>query len=143
MRAPWVIAGTVAGLAGLLAFQSTPVKVTLAALPTTQPTLSRGTTTTQPSSATRTAVGANTNYFFGSMTVAVTVKGARLVQVRVSSLNDGGNSRSQSIDQGSIPFLEQEAIAAQSANIQSVSGASYTSAGFAQSLQSALGKLGL
>ena len=143
MRAPWVIAGTVAGLAGLLAFQSTPVKVTLGALPTTQPTLSRAATTTHPSTAARTAVGANTNYFFGSMAVAVTVKGARLVQVRVSSLNDGGNPRSQSIDQGSIPILEQEALAAQSANIQSVSGASYTSAGFAQSLQSALGKLGL
>jgi len=142
MRAPWVVAGTVVGLAGLLAFQSTPVKVTLAALPTTQPTLSRG-PTAQPSTATRTAVGANTNYFFGTMAVAVTVKGTRLVQVRVRSLSDGGNSRSQSIDQGSIPILEQEAIAAQSANIQSVSGASYTSAGFAQSLQSALGKLGL
>jgi uncharacterized protein with FMN-binding domain len=42
-----------------------------------------------------------------------------------------------------IPILEREAMAAQSANIQSVSGASYTSAGFAQSLQSALKQLGV
>jgi uncharacterized protein with FMN-binding domain len=43
----------------------------------------------------------------------------------------------------STPQLEQQALAAQSSNIQGVSGASYTSAGFRQSLQSALTKLGL
>jgi uncharacterized protein with FMN-binding domain len=37
---------------------------------------------------------------------------------------------------------EQQALQAQSANLQGVSGASYTSAGFEQSLQSALTKLG-
>jgi uncharacterized protein with FMN-binding domain len=51
-------------------------------------------------------------------------------------------SRSQSIDQQAIPLLEQEAMQAQSANIQGVSGASYTSAGFEQSLQAALHTLG-
>ena len=61
----------------------------------------------------------------------------------IASLDDGGNFRSQSIDQQSIPTLEQEAMQAQSANIQGVSGASYTSAGFEQSLQAALRKLGL
>jgi uncharacterized protein with FMN-binding domain len=40
-------------------------------------------------------------------------------------------------------MLEQQALQAQSANIQGVSGASYTSAGFAQSLQSALHSLGM
>ena len=39
-------------------------------------------------------------------------------------------------------MLEQEVMQAQSANIQGVSGASYTSAGFAQSLQGALHSLG-
>jgi uncharacterized protein with FMN-binding domain len=39
--------------------------------------------------------------------------------------------------------LVQEAISAQSANVQSVSGASYLSSGFSQSLQSALSQLGL
>lgn len=73
----------------------------------------------------------------------VTVTGSKIVKVTIATLNDGGNYRSQSIDQMAIPQLEQEAIAAQSANIQGVSGASYTSAGFSQSLQSALGKLGL
>jgi uncharacterized protein with FMN-binding domain len=48
-----------------------------------------------------------------------------------------------SIDQMAIPQLEQQVLSVQSANIQGVSGASYTSAGFRQSLQSALSKLGL
>ena len=61
----------------------------------------------------------------------------------IAYLDDGGNPRSQFIDQQPIPLLEQQALAAQSARIQGVSGASYTSAGFDQSLQSALHTLGL
>ena len=52
-------------------------------------------------------------------------------------------SYSQSIASEAIPILTSEALSAQSANIQSVSGASYTSAGFAQSLQAALSDLGV
>jgi uncharacterized protein with FMN-binding domain len=69
--------------------------------------------------------------------------GSKITSVTIGTLNDGGNYRSQSIDSMAIPILEREAMAAQSANIQSVSGASYTSAGFAQSLQSALKQLGV
>jgi uncharacterized protein with FMN-binding domain len=146
-----VIAGTAAGLAGLLAFHTSPVKVTLAPLPTTptagrgtatQPTAGRGTATQAPSG-TRSAVGATVNYYFGTMAVSVTATGSHVTNVTVASLNDGGNYRSQSIDQAAVPILEHQAEVAQSAHIQGVSGASYTSAGFAQSLQSALSKLGL
>jgi uncharacterized protein with FMN-binding domain len=77
------------------------------------------------------------------LSVSVTATGKRITNVQIASIADGGNFRSESIDQQSIPILEQEALQAQSANIQSVSGASYTSAGFAQSLQSALTKLGI
>jgi uncharacterized protein with FMN-binding domain len=77
------------------------------------------------------------------LSVKVTVSGKKVVNVGIASLDDGGNPRSQYIDQQSIPVLEQEAIQAQSANIQGVSGASYTSQGFQQSLQSALQSLGL
>jgi uncharacterized protein with FMN-binding domain len=91
----------------------------------------------------RTAVGVQVNYYFGILSVSVTASGSKVTKVTIATLNDGGNSRSQSIDQQSLPILEQEALQAQSANIQSVSGASYTSAGFAQSLQSALTKLGI
>jgi uncharacterized protein with FMN-binding domain len=71
------------------------------------------------------------------------VSGHKITKVGLASLTDGGDFRSQSIDQQSLPLLEQEALQAQSANIQSVSGASYTSAGFQQSLQSAITKAGI
>ena len=91
----------------------------------------------------RTAVGPQVNYSWGVLSVSVTVSGTKVTKVGIASLDDGGNPRSQSIDQNSIPLLEQQALAAQSANIQGVSGASYTSAGFKQSLQAALQQLGV
>jgi uncharacterized protein with FMN-binding domain len=83
------------------------------------------------------------NYQFGILSVKVDVTGTKITKVIIGSLNDGGNPRSVSIDQQAIPMLEQQALTAQSANIQGVSGASYTSAGFKLSLQSALKQLGL
>lgn len=44
------------------------------------------------------------------------------------------------IDSTAIPQLTSETLTAQSARIDAVSGASYTSAGYIQSLQSALDK---
>jgi len=124
---------------------SSPVRTTpttpTSAPPTT--TIAPPTTTTTHSSTVRSATGGSVNYIYGILSVKVTVAGSKIVKVTIGSINDGGNYRSQSIDQMSIPILEQEAVAAQSANIQGVSGASYTSAGFSQSLQSALGQLGL
>ena len=100
-------------------------------------------TSTSTTSATQSATGEAVNYNFGILSVSVTASGRKITKVSIASLDDGGNVRSQSIDQQSIPILEEQALQAQSANIQGVSGASYTSAGFEKSLQSALGKLGL
>jgi uncharacterized protein with FMN-binding domain len=83
------------------------------------------------------------NYDYGVLSVSVTATGRTISKVSIASIDDGGNFRSQSIDQQSIPVLEREAIEAQSANIQGVSGASYTSQGFIESLQSALRQLGI
>jgi uncharacterized protein with FMN-binding domain len=172
-RAHYVIAGTVVGLAGLLSFNSSAVQLSLGALtpatiptrptttttttaPTTTVPHSGGThhvstttttvpttTTTSPPAAARSATGTLSNYSYGILSVKVTASGSKITNIAIASIDDGGNPRSQYIDQQSIPLLEQEALAAQSANIQGVSGASYTSAGFQQSLQSALTKLGL
>ena len=162
-RTPIIFLGTVAGLAGVFSFHSTPAKISLAPVPTTP---SPATSTTTPSSGPTTtttapvhnkapvtpttvtpsiqqATGASMNYYFGILSVKVTVAKTKITKITIAAINEGGNSRSISIDQYSIPLLEQEALQAQSGNIQSVSGASYTSAGFAQSLQSALSKLGL
>jgi uncharacterized protein with FMN-binding domain len=112
---------------------------------TTDPPTTAPATTTPPTTApatTRSATGPAVNYNFGLISVTVTATGTRITTVSIASLDDGGNPRSQSIDQQSIPILEQQAIQAQSANIQGVSGASYTSSGFQQSLQAALSQLG-
>ncbi|HXQ62756.1 MAG TPA: FMN-binding protein [Acidimicrobiales bacterium] len=125
---------------------TTPTTVpstTATTVPSTTPPTAPPTTTTTVPSTTRSATGPLVNYNYGELSVSVTVSGNKITKIGIASLNDGGNFRSQSIDQQSIPLLEQQALQAQSANIQGVSGASYTSAGFAQSLQSALGKLGL
>jgi uncharacterized protein with FMN-binding domain len=83
------------------------------------------------------------NYIYGVLSVTVSTSGSKISNVTIGSIQDGGNYLSASIDQAAIPQLEQQALAAQSSSIQGVSGASYTSAGFRQSLQSALTKLGL
>jgi uncharacterized protein with FMN-binding domain len=158
-RAPIVISATVAGLAGVLAFHTTPAKLSLGALPTAgggqtasspDPAASSGHRSAAAKPArraggttggTRSATGPAVNYSYGVMSVKVTVSGSKILNVGVASIDDGGNPRSESIDQQAIPILEQEAMQAQSADIQGVSGASYTSAGFTQSLQSALHSL--
>ena len=111
--------------------------------PTTTTRPPATTTTTTAPTASRSATGASVNYIYGVLSVKVTVSGSKISQVKIGSINDGGNYRSVSIDQMAIPQLEQQALSVQSANIQGVSGASYTSAGFRQSLQSALSKVGL
>lgn len=117
-----------------------PVRSTSTTSPTTTTTTRTTTTTTSPT-ATRTVVGNSVNYSYGTLAVSVTGSASHITNVSIASISDGGDSRSQSIDEYAIPLLESQALSAQSANIQGVSGASYTSAGFEQSLQSALLKL--
>lgn len=141
-RAPFVIAGTVVGLVAVLEFHTTPAKVVLAGGSGLPPATKSATGTVSPSG-TRSATGPEVNYNFGILSVKVKVSGRRITSVGIAYLDDGGNPRSQYIDQQSIPILEQQAMQAQSGNIQGVSGASYTTAGFAQSLQSALHSVGM
>ncbi len=110
--------------------------------PTTTTTVTP-TTTTVAATGIRSVTGPLVNYYFGVLSVKVTANGKKITAVTIGSITDGGNPRSIQIDQYSTPILEQEAVAAQSSNIQSVSGASYTSAGFQMSLQYALKKLGI
>lgn len=149
-RWPIVLGGTVAGIVGVVTFHTTPAVSGLAA--TSGAPASSGpapgasatsSAASQQSGGKRTAVGPSVNYYYGVMSVRVTVSGKKIVNVGIASIDDGGNPRSVMIDQESIPMLEQEVMQAQSASIQGVSGASYTSAGFDQSLQAALHTLGM
>lgn len=86
---------------------------------------------------TRTVTGAVANTQYGPMQVQVTLQGRTITGVKVLQETNEG-SLSQQIDSTAIPQLTKETLAAQSARIDAVSGASYTSAGYIQSLQSAL-----
>jgi len=77
---------------------------------------------------------------YGPVQVEALVKGGRLSNVVVLQQTDGG--RSSQIDSYALPLLTAEALKAQSANIDVVSGATYTSTGYAQSLQAALDAAG-
>jgi uncharacterized protein with FMN-binding domain len=91
---------------------------------------------------TRTALGKSVYVNFGYVQVKVIAKGKSIVDVKTIK-SPNGAQYSVMIAQQSIPVLRQQALVAQSAKIQGVSGASYTSYGFQQSLQSALTKLGI
>lgn len=85
----------------------------------------------------RTVVGPAVQTQYGTVQVAATVKGTKLQDVRALVL-PSGSGRTNAISAEAGPLLRQEAMSAQSANIDTLSGASYTSEGYRQSLQAAL-----
>lgn len=93
-------------------------------------------------SSTRTVTGSVASTQYGPMQVAVTVAGKRITKVTVLQQTSDGAESSQ-IDAMAIPQLKSETLTAQSAHIDAVSGATYTSSGYKQSLQSALDKAGV
>ena len=116
-RTPIVITATFAGLAGVLAFHTTPAKLSLGALPgasgTAQPSAAASSGSSQraqtaagasspPRSSptakakpgtTRTVVGPAVNYNFGVLSVSVTVSGNKITKVGIASIDEGGNQR--------------------------------------------------
>jgi uncharacterized protein with FMN-binding domain len=74
---------------------------------------------------------------YGDVQVKVTISGGKITDVTALQLTDR-EQRSVQISAEAAPILRQEAISAQSASIDTVSGATYTSEGYIGSLQSAL-----
>ncbi|MFE9652216.1 FMN-binding protein [Micromonospora sp. NPDC006431] len=74
---------------------------------------------------------------WGPVQVRITVSGGKITDVRTVQVPDG-NRRDQEINDYAVPVLRQEALAAQSARIDTVSGATVTSDGYRESLQSAI-----
>jgi uncharacterized protein with FMN-binding domain len=74
--------------------------------------------------------------------VKLTVSGTKITNVSFTQLT-AYDGRSQEINSQAAPILLQETLTAQSAQIDTVSGASYTTDGYVQSLQSALDQAGI
>ena len=121
------------------------------AAPTTSPsggTSSGGTTAggtaangTTSSSGSTTATGPEVDTRYGPVQVSVTVVNGQVTDVTALELPSGG--RSGQISREAEPILHDEALSAQSASIDGVSGATYTSLAYEQSLQAALDAAGL
>jgi uncharacterized protein with FMN-binding domain len=146
LRTVIVLGGTAAGLAALLSYKTHslaaagPPASTPAASPATSQPAASGTGASS-ASPDRTLTGSVVNTQYGPMQVRVTLVAAKITKVTVLQRTDDG-TESEEIDANAIPRLTSETLAAQSAHIDAVSGASYTSSGYIQSLQSALDQAG-
>jgi uncharacterized protein with FMN-binding domain len=111
---------------------------------TTTAPRSQGTTATTPSSTTpatstqtRTVTGTAVDNEYGTVQLQVMLTGNQITDIVALQMPDS-HRRSQEISQEAEPILHQEALQAQSAQIDLVSGATFTSESYAQSLQAAL-----
>jgi uncharacterized protein with FMN-binding domain len=89
---------------------------------------------------TGTFTGAVAETPYGPVQVRATLKSGKLTDVTVLQETDGSLSRQ--IDARALPILKSEALAADSWNVDTVSGATYTSLGYSRSLQSVLDQAG-
>lgn len=143
------VVSTITGLVFLLGFKSHAVtstatppaaigsRSTTAPAPSPSTAGSAGSTTPQP--ATRTVTGDPADTRYGPVQVRITMTGGRLAAVTAVEY-PVDSPRDQEINASAIPALAQEVIAADSADVDLISGATFTSEGYLQSLQSALDK---
>ena len=148
-RAPWlVVAGAVAGFLGVIGLHKTAAPAALAsqgAKPAGQASHSarrgpaRQAGRRSAPAAAVTTLGALERYGYGELAARVSISGGRITGITVPVLRTA-EQYSQQLAVQVIPTLRSEVLAAQSARINAVSGATYTSQAYAMSVQAALDK---
>lgn len=157
---------TVTGLVMLLSFKTHSIAATTspaskvapssvvttqsgtAATPTTTPTAAAGarssttasTPATKAGATTKTVTGSSVDTRYGPVQVQIVITDGKITSATAVQY-PSGNGRDQEINSYAVPTLQQESVQANSANIDMVSGATYTSNGYISSLQSALSKV--
>ncbi|MEO5710922.1 MAG: FMN-binding protein [Nocardioidaceae bacterium] len=96
----------------------------------------------QPTAKTSTVAGSVASTQWGPVQVQLTVKAGKITKVSVVQY-PSGNGKDAEINSYALPILTQETTSAQSASIDMVSGATVTSTGYIQSLQSAIDRANL
>ena len=124
-RALLIVGGTVGGLGAVLVI--------------TPPNLSK-TAPIGVDTAAQSFTGVEVGTRYGPVQVKIMVKDGKIVDAQTVQAPTGSSDR---YTQMSVPVLRERTIAAQSANVQAVSGASFTSYGWSQSLASAIAQAGL
>src|SRR3954466_3001362 len=125
-RAPIVLAATAAGLAATLGFHAhrpVPATTTTAAAP---PTTTSSTRTSSSPSAPDSVTGDAVQTQYGPIQLKVTISGGKITAVQAVQL-PSGDPKSMEISTYAEPQLRQSALARQSAAVDTVSGATYTS----------------
>jgi uncharacterized protein with FMN-binding domain len=89
-----------------------------------------------------TYTGSSVGTRFGNVQVQVTVSGGTITDVAALQLTNS-DGRSVQISNYAAPILRSEVLQSQSAHVNNVSGATYTSGAYLQSLQSALDQAGM
>jgi len=133
-------AATVSGMVLLLSLKPHSTPDVGLAVPAPSSSSSSGTSGGSGGSATtvsKTVTGDTIQTRWGPVQVKITVKSGKLTEVTAVQYPTD-NPRDQEINSFALPRLRSEALQAQSADIDTVSGATYTSDGYRQSLQSAL-----
>jgi uncharacterized protein with FMN-binding domain len=147
-RAPIVLTATAAGLAATLGFHAHAPAARPAKIAASPSTRSAGAATTPSttaappaSTATQTVTSDAISNQYGNVQLKVTVSGGKITGVEALQLPNG-DPKSAEINAYAGPALRQSALTAQSANIDVVSGATYTSDSYATALQNALDQAG-
>jgi len=157
----YALLGTVAGLGGLIGLKAnlTPsdaVAETAAAppaaavAPSTEANAPAGDAPADDApagdapagTAAKTATGKLATNPYESFQVKVTVSGTKITKVEVAGLKTK-DKKSEQIATGALPKLQQATLAANSADVDTVSGATFTTKSYRESLQSALDQAGL
>jgi hypothetical protein len=108
------------------------------ATPTSGSTAGSGSTATAtPAAAARIVHGDAIPFRFGTVQADVELTGSTITDITTVQAPGGGY---QQYTDRAIPTMRQRIIKAQSTNVAAVSGATYTSKGYAESVQSALNK---
>jgi uncharacterized protein with FMN-binding domain len=153
LRAIVTLLSTVAGLMLIFSFRTPAAAPSTAGLPPTSSQSAGTTPTPTPSGAppsgsgsptpnasglrNGTYTGQNAANYFGPVQVQIVVSGGRITQVKTLQ-EPTDNPQSAYIASVAMPMLRQEVLQAQSARIDIISGATYDSDSYAQSVQSAL-----
>ncbi|MEU9168329.1 FMN-binding protein [Streptomyces sp. NPDC048420] len=134
-------AATVSGMVMLLSLKPHASPQAALALPAPSGSASASAGTGSAATGTKTVTGDTVQTRWGPVQVRITIKDGRLTEVTAVTYPTD-NPRDQEINSYALPRLRSEALQAQSADIDTVSGATYTSDGYRQSLQSALDSAG-
>lgn len=149
MRAILIGAGTLVGVSAALAYTPGSFSATTAQVAVGEPVVSPSATTSSkpsdtsnPSAVPNTFTGPVAETRYGPVQVAITVAGGKIVDASAVAA-PSADAKSADISQQAIPQLREATLAAQSAEVAAVSGATFTSTGWRTSLQAALAQAGL